>query len=52
MCKAESNKFIVTLLSHEIWSQTAPGNVYPKLNVKTHSLEILQLNCDEEQTKT
>lgn len=36
MCKAESNKFLVTLVSHEIGSQTAPGNVYryPKLNVK------------------
>lgn len=31
MCKAESNKFLV---SHEICSQTAPENVYPKLNVK------------------
>lgn len=47
MCKAESNKFLV---SHEICSQTAPGNVYPKLNVKIdliwqikrfHSLEVL-----------
>lgn len=34
MCKPESNKFLVALVSYEICSQTAPRNVYPKLNVK------------------